>query len=69
MSSNQGPTVDVTAATRAVISTAADVLFAVGRSVLGPHRVPTARGNAWQAVCADQERARVRAEVQRVLSR
>lgn len=69
MPSNQGQTVDVTAAPRAVISRAAEVLFVVGRSVLGSHRVPTARGNAWQAVCADQERARVRAEVQRVLAR
>jgi hypothetical protein len=60
--------VDVTAAPRAVISTAAELLFVVGRSMFGSDRVPTARSNAWQAVCADQERARVRAEVLRALS-
>ncbi|HLL67264.1 MAG TPA: hypothetical protein VK453_16385 [Micromonosporaceae bacterium] len=63
------PGVDITAAPRAVISTAADLLFLVGRSVLGPERVPTAKANAWAAVCEDRERARVRDEVQRALSR
>lgn len=63
------PAVDLTAAPRAIISTTANVIFTVGRSVLGPERVPTAKGNAWQAVCADRERARVRAEVQRAISR
>ncbi len=61
--------VDITAAPRAVISTAADLIFTVGRSVLGPDRVPTAQANARAAVRADEERARVRAEVQRVLAR
>lgn len=61
--------VDITAAPRAVLSTAADLLFIVGRSVLGEGRMTTARDNAWQAVCADRERARKRAEVQRILSR
>lgn len=63
------PGVDITAAPRAVISTAADLIFLVGRSVLGPERVPTAKANAWAAVCADRERARVRDEVQRAISR
>lgn len=62
-------TVDVTGAPLAILSTAAEVLFVVGRSVFGPERVPTARSNAWRAVCADRERARARAEAQRVLSR
>lgn len=61
--------VDITAAPRAVLSTAAEVIFLVGRSVLGPERVPTAKANAWAAVCEDRERARVRDEVQRALSR
>jgi hypothetical protein len=60
--------VDITAGPRAVIATAADLLFLVGRSVLGPDRVPTARANAWAAVCADRERARVRADVQRAIA-
>lgn len=63
------PAADLTAGTRAIISTAADLIFLVGRSVLGPERVPTARGNAWAAVCADRERARIRADVEKVLAR
>jgi hypothetical protein len=63
------PSVDLSAAPRAVVGTAADLIFKVGRSVLGPARMPTARANAWAAVCADRERARVRAEIQRLVSR
>jgi hypothetical protein len=55
--------VDLTSGPRVVVGTAAEFIFKVGRSVLGPERVPTARGNAWAAVCADRERARVRDEV------
>ena len=36
--------------------------------VLGEERLRTARGNAWEAVCADRERADARAEVQRMLA-
>lgn len=61
--------VDLTAAPRAVISTAAGLLYMVGCSVLGAERFPTARDNAWAAVCADRERAKVRAEAMRLLSR
>jgi hypothetical protein len=60
--------VDVSAGPRAVVSTAADLLYKVGLSVLGAERVPTARANAWAAVCADQERAKVRAEIEAVTS-
>jgi len=60
--------VDFTAAPRAVIGTAADLLYRVGRSVLGDNRVPTAQANAWAAVCADRERAVARAETQRWLA-
>lgn len=66
--SDRQATVDITAGPRAVIATAADLLFMVGRSVLGPEKVPTAQANAWAAVCADRERARVREEVERVLA-
>ncbi|GAA0720823.1 hypothetical protein Drose_07085 [Dactylosporangium roseum] len=59
--------VDLSAAPRAVVSTAAELIYKVGRSVLGAERMPTAKANAWAAVCADQERARIREENARVL--
>ncbi len=62
------PTVDITAAPRAVIGTAAGLIYRVGRSVLGASRVPTAKSNAWAAVCADQQRAQSRAHTQRMLA-
>jgi hypothetical protein len=68
MNNPDRPTVDLSAAPRAVIGTAADLLFRVGRTVLGEERIPTARANAWSAVLADQQRARERAEVQRWLA-
>jgi hypothetical protein len=43
-----------------VVGTAADLIFKVGCSVLGADRVPTARANAWAAICADRERAKLR---------
>jgi hypothetical protein len=55
--------VDLTSGPRVVVGTAAELIFKVGRSVLGAERVPTARANAWAAVCADRERARARDEV------
>ena len=55
--------VDLASGPRVVVGTAAEFIFKVGRSVLGAERVPTARANAWAAVCADRERARVREEV------
>jgi hypothetical protein len=58
--------VDLSAGPRAVVSTAAGLLYKVGTSVLGTERVPTARANAWAAVCADRERAKVRAELEAV---
>lgn len=57
-------TVDITAGPRAVIHTAADIIFRVSRTMLGEDRVPTAQGNAWEAMVADRERARQRAELQ-----
>ncbi|MER7278236.1 hypothetical protein ABT369_27735 [Dactylosporangium sp. NPDC000244] len=59
--------VDISAAPRAVVSTAADLIYRVGRSVLGADKVPTAKANAWAAVCADQERARIREENARIV--
>ncbi|WP_433215769.1 hypothetical protein ACQP00_06495 [Dactylosporangium sp. CS-047395] len=65
MSSPSTP-VDISAAPRAVVSTAAELIYRVGRSVLGADKVPTAKANAWAAVCADQERARIREENARI---
>ncbi|GGM74121.1 hypothetical protein GCM10007977_089570 [Dactylosporangium sucinum] len=61
--------VDLSAGPRAVVGTAAEIIFKVGRTVLGADRVPTAKSNAWAAVCADQERARIREENARISSR
>jgi hypothetical protein len=61
--------VDISAGPRAVVGTAAELLFRVGQSVLGAERMPTARANAWSAVLADRERARERAELERVIAR
>jgi hypothetical protein len=52
--------VDISTGPRAVVSTAADLIYKFSLSVLGPERVPTAKSNAWAAVCADRERARLR---------
>lgn len=56
---------DLSAGPRAVVGTAAELLFRVSRSMLGPDRVPTARANAWAAVLADRERAQLRDELAR----
>jgi hypothetical protein len=54
-------TVDITAAPRAVIS------FASGLVTLVMPPRPSAKDNAWSAVCADRERAAARAELELVL--
>jgi hypothetical protein len=54
-------TVDITAAPRAVIS------FASGLVTLVLPPMPSARDNAWTAVCADRERAAARAELASVM--
>ena len=60
--------IDLTVGPRAVVATAAEVLYRVGCSVLGADKLPTAKSNAWAAVCADRERARERDEVERLLA-
>lgn len=55
---------DITAPPRAVLSATVRLLY----QVLGEERLGTSRGNAWEAVCADRERAHARAEVQRMLA-
>jgi hypothetical protein len=53
---------DITAAPRAVLRESVRLLY----RVLGEDRLRTARGNAWEAVCADRENARGRAELDRL---
>ena len=53
---------------RAVLSVAAGVVFSVERAMAGDGRVRTAQGNAWDAMCADQARARARDETRRVVA-
>jgi hypothetical protein len=60
--------IDFSAAPRVVVATAADLIYRVGCTVVGTERVPTAKANAWAAVCADRERARERAEVEELLA-
>ena len=59
---------DLSAAPRAVVATAADLIYRVGCSMVGSEKVPTAKANAWAAVCADRERAKEREEVARLIA-
>lgn len=53
---------------RAVLSLAAGVVTSVERVMIGDDRVRTSRGNAWEAMCADRERARQQDEVRRMVA-
>ena len=55
---------DITAGPRAVLRESVRLLY----RVLGEDRLRTARGNAWEAVCADRERAQERDEISRLLA-
>src|SRR5262245_16298240 len=59
---------DFTAIPRAVLSAAVGVVHTVERVVKGEERMRTARGNAWEAVCADRARALQQAEVDRLVA-
>lgn len=63
VSEREGVKVDPIAPPRAVLSASVRLLY----RVLGEERLGTARGNAWEAVCADRKRALDRARVQRIL--
>ena len=54
---------DLTMIARAVISAAVGVVQTVERVMVGDAQIRTARGNAWEAICADSERANRREEV------
>ncbi|MFG3699128.1 hypothetical protein ACGF5C_14595 [Micromonospora sp. NPDC047620] len=59
-------TIGLTTISRAVASLAVGVVHTVERAVVGEARMRTARGNAWEAVCADRARADQRAELGRL---
>ncbi|ROO61210.1 hypothetical protein EDC02_3142 [Micromonospora sp. Llam0] len=60
--------VDLIAIPRAVVSLAAEVVHTMERAVIGDHRVRTAKGNAWEAICADRARAHQRDEIRRLVA-
>jgi hypothetical protein len=53
----------IVAVSRAVVSAAAELVAGVERAVVGDERVRTAQRNAWDAIQADQARARARDEM------
>lgn len=59
----RGSTIGLTTISRAFAAVAVGVLQTVERAVGGDAQVRTARGNAWEAVCADRARAQQREEV------
>jgi hypothetical protein len=63
-----GSTIDLTTISRAVASVAVGVVHTVERAMVGDARIRTARGNAWEAICADRERAHQREEIRRMIA-
>jgi hypothetical protein len=63
-----GTTSGFTDIPRAVLSLAVGVVDTVERAVVGDARVRTARGNAWEAICADRDRALQRDEIRRLVA-
>ncbi|MEU1589504.1 hypothetical protein [Micromonospora sp. NPDC005710] len=61
-------TIGLTTISRTVASLAVGVVHSVERAVVGEGRMRTARGNAWEAVCADRARADQRAELNRLVA-
>ncbi|MEU5905684.1 hypothetical protein [Micromonospora sp. NPDC047527] len=62
------PSIGLTTISRTVASLAVGVVHTLERAVVGEARVRTARGNAWEAVCADRARADKRAELDRLVA-
>ncbi|MEO3748271.1 hypothetical protein [Plantactinospora sp. B5E13] len=58
-----GSTIDLISIPRTVLSVAVTMVQSVERAMVGETRIRTSRGNAWEAICADRERAHRRAEV------
>ncbi|GAB3984463.1 hypothetical protein V1634_11190 [Plantactinospora veratri] len=61
-------TIDLTSIPRAVLSVAVGMVHSVERAVIGDARIRTARGNAWEAICADRERALRRDEIRALVA-
>ncbi|MEU4473055.1 hypothetical protein [Micromonospora sp. NPDC023888] len=61
-------TIGLTTISRTVASLAVGVVHTLERAVVGEGRMRTARGNAWEAVCADRARADQRAELNRLVA-
>ncbi|MFG3704364.1 hypothetical protein ACGF7U_06460 [Micromonospora sp. NPDC047670] len=61
-------TIGLTTLSRTVASLAVGVVHTLERAVVGEARMRTARGNAWEAVCADRARAEQRAELDRLVA-
>ena len=57
----------VVAVSRAVVSAAAELAATMERAVVGDAKVRTARGNAWEAICADRARAQARDDLDRLV--
>ena len=62
------PSIGLTTISRTVASLAVGVVHTVERAVVGEARMRTARGNAWEAVCAVRARADRRAELDRLVA-
>ncbi|SDZ08862.1 hypothetical protein SAMN05444365_105257 [Micromonospora pattaloongensis] len=60
--------IDLADLPRALLSVAAGVVHNVERAMVGEARVRTARGNAWEAICADRARADQRDELRRIVA-
>jgi hypothetical protein len=63
-----GSAIDLTSIPRAVLSVAAGVVHSVERAMVGDARIRTARGNAWEAICADRDRALRRDEIRALVA-
>ncbi|MEU9508120.1 hypothetical protein AB0D32_17795 [Micromonospora sp. NPDC048170] len=61
-------TIGLTTISRTVASLAVGVVHTLERAVVGEARMRTARGNAWEAVCADRARAEQRADLDRLVA-
>jgi hypothetical protein len=62
------PAIGLITIPRAVLSVAAGVVHGVECAVVGDDRVRTARGNAYDAMCADRARAQARHETSRLVA-
>ncbi|MEV4212867.1 hypothetical protein [Micromonospora sp. NPDC049662] len=60
--------IGLTTISRTMASFAVGVVQTLERAVVGEGRMRTARGNAWEAVCADRARADRRAELDRLVA-